>query len=185
LQAPVPFVPGQIEGSFGKEEILRVRSLSRKIVVVAGLLAQAPGTDSASLLPLSHEEDPRLVRLREFFVKYDSPAHTLAADFLAAADGYGLDWRLLPAIALIESGGGRDCRGNNIFGWDSGRKGFPTIRAGIHTVAQRLAESKLYRDKDLTGILRTYNTSAQYTRKALSLMEKLGPAEFPAGGYLN
>lgn len=162
-----------------------MKSFSRKILVVAGLLAQAPGTDSATLVPLSCDEDPRLARLREFFLKHDSPAYALAVDFLNAADGNGLDWRLLPTIALVESGGGRACRKNNIFGWDSGRQGFPSVSAGIYTVAERLAESKLYKDKDLNGILRTYNTDARYARTVLSLMEKIGPAEFPAGVPVN
>ena len=80
------------------------------------------------------------------------------------------------------SGGGRDYRKNNIFGWDSCRSGFSSITEGIHTVASRLANSKLYRDKDLEEILHTYNPSAEYAPKVLALMEKAGPAEFPTGG---
>ncbi len=162
-----------------------MRAFSRKFLVVAGLLAQAPGTDSATLLPLFHEDDPRLAQLREFFLKHDSPAYVLAADFLNAADDNGLDWRLLPTIALVESGGGRECRRNNIFGWSSGRQSFPSVRAAIYTVAERLAESKLYKDKDLIGVLRTYNTNAQYARTILSLMEKLGPADLAASAARN
>ncbi len=162
-----------------------MRKLSKSLLIVAGLLAQAPTTDSASLKPLYYDEDPRLVRLREFFLKYDSPVHYLAQEFLEAADENALDWRLLPTIAIVESGGGREYRKNNIFGWDSCRRGFPSIREGIHTVASRLANSKLYRNKDLEGILRTYNTSEEYSYKVLTLMETLGPAHIPAGDCLD
>jgi hypothetical protein len=162
-----------------------VRTLSRNFFVVAGLLAQAPAVDIALLRPLHHNEDPRLVRLREFFLKYDSPVHYLAAEFLEAADENGLDWRLLPTIAMVESGGGRTQTKNNVFGWDSGRRGFPSVRAGIHTVASRLANSKLYRGKDLEGVLRTYNRRKAYGRTVLALMKTLGPAEIPVGDSVN
>jgi hypothetical protein len=162
-----------------------MRTLSKSLFVVAGLLSQAPSTDSASLKPLYYDEDPRLVRLREFFLRYDSPVHRLAGEFLVAADYHGLDWRLLPSISIVESGGGRDYRKNNIFGWDSCKSGFPSITAGIHTVASRLANSNLYRDKTLKGILRTYNPGSHYPGKVMALMEKLGPEEIPSGGPLN
>ncbi|MBI4874491.1 MAG: glucosaminidase domain-containing protein [Acidobacteria bacterium] len=162
-----------------------MRTLSKGFFVVAGLLSPAPMIDSATLTPLYFEEDPRLVRVREFFLAYDSPAYALADEFLHAADANDLDWRLLPAISLIESGGGKEYRRNNILGWANGRKRFSSVRAGIHAVASQLANSDLYRDKNAEGILRTYNTSRVYSRKVLSLMETLGPAKFPAGGALN
>lgn len=160
-----------------------MRTLSKGLFVVAGLLAQPPATGSAVWDPAY--EDPRLVMVREFFLKYDSPVHYLAGEFVAAAEENNLDWRLLPAIAVIESGGGREYSKNNIFGWDNCRSGFPSIHAGIYTVASRLANSKLYRDKDLAGILRTYNTSGEYARKVLILMESLGPAETQTGEARN
>jgi hypothetical protein len=162
-----------------------VKTLSRSLFVVAGLLAQSPAVGTAVLRAPHRDEDPRLVRLREFFLKYDSPVHYLAGEFLEAADKNGLDWRLLPTIAMVESGGGRNHTKNNVFGWDSGRRGFPSVSAGIHTVASRLANSRLYRGKDLEGILRTYNRRRAYARTVLALMTTLGPAEIPAGDSVN
>jgi hypothetical protein len=162
-----------------------VRTLSKSFFVVAGFLAQAPAVDVALLKPLHYDEDPRLARLREFFLKYDSPVHYLAAEFLDAADENGLDWRLLPTIAMVESGGGRDHTKNNIFGWASCRRGFPSVREGIHTVASRLANSRLYKGKDLEGILRTYNRRKTYRHIVLALMKTLGPVDLPAGDCVN
>ena len=124
-------------------------------------------------------------RLSEFFLKHNSPVHYLAGEFLEAADKNDLDWRLLPTIAIVESGVGRTQTKNNVFGWDSGRQGFPSVRAGIHTVASRLANSKLYKGKDLNGILRTYNRRKTYSSTVLALIKTLGPAEIPAGGSFN
>ncbi len=87
-----------------KEQSPSVRTLSKSFLVVAGLLSQAPAVDPAMLTPSHYDGDSRLVRLREFFLKHDSPVHYLASEFLEAADKNGLDWRLLPTIALVESG---------------------------------------------------------------------------------
>ncbi|MCX6635441.1 MAG: hypothetical protein NT090_10235 [Acidobacteria bacterium] len=162
-----------------------MRTLLKSFFVVAGLLAQAPAVDTAVLRPLHYGEDPRLVQLRKFFLKYDSPVHYLAVDFLEAADENGLDWRLLPTIAMVESGGGRSHTKNNIFGWASCRRGFPSVHEGIHTVASRLANSRLYRGKDLEDILRTYNRRKAYGHTVLILMKTLGPVETPAGDSVN
>ena len=160
-----------------------MRKLSTGVVLFAGLMAQAPMTDYAGLpapVPEQKEEDPRLARLREFFQTFGSPAHQLAEDFLIAADNHSLDWRLLPSISIIESGGGKAYRNNNIFGWDNGDKRFHTVREGIHRVANRLANSRLYRDKSVSEILRTYNGTDEYPAKVLAVMERLEPSETTA-----
>lgn len=122
-----------------------------------------------------YETDPRLLRIKEFFRSFDSPADELAQDFLLAADRNGLDWRLLPSLALIESGGGKNYKNNNIFGWASCELSFPTVSAGIHHVASRLAHSHLYRDKNLDGILSTYNPFSDYPKRVKALMGLLDP----------
>ena len=83
--------------------------------------------------------------------------------------------QLLTAIALVESGGGKVCRNNNILGWANGEHQFPSVRDGIHAVASRLRHSKLYRGKNTRGILLTYNGAHEYSQKVLAVMERLGP----------
>lgn len=155
-----------------------MKKLSKGIVVFAGLLAAPP---TAHRLPqISYfQEDVRLTRLQQFFQGRGSPIDGLSQDFLDAADSYQLDWRLLPSIAVIESGGGKEYRNNNIFGWDSCKTVFPSVRAGIHSVARYLGESKLYKDKDLDELLDTYNTNGEYAERVKAVMEKLGPADLP------
>lgn len=144
----------------------------------AGLLAVPSSPDALITAQVEKaQRDPRLPVLEMFFEEYDSPVQHLAPDFLEAADEHELDWRLLPSISIIESGGGKAYKNNNIFGWDSCRRSFPTVRQGIHVVASRLANSKLYRDKDLDGILRTYNPREEYAGLVKSVMRKLGPSE--------
>jgi hypothetical protein len=161
--------------------------VSKQFVVFAGLLAApvvtaVPQGPSASQAP---RQDPRLPRLKKFFAFYDCPIRDMAPEFLAAADDNDLDWRLLPSISLIESGGGKDFRNNNIFGWDSCKQRFPSVRASIHIVASRLANSRLYKDKDVDGILSTYNPAQEYGRKVKSVMRKLGSADLGVRSALN
>jgi hypothetical protein len=124
-----------------------------------------------------YSTDPRLTALRTFFKRAECPAIEYAREFLDAADRYDLDWRLLPSLSFIESTGGKSARNNNFFGWDSGRAQFSSPSAGIHEVGYRLTHSNLYRDKDLDGVLTTYNPDASYAEKVKSVMRQIAPYE--------
>jgi len=116
--------------------------------------------------------------LQEFFETNACPAREYAEDFIEAADNHELDWRLLPSIAYVESGGGRSFRNNNILGWGNGKQRFSSIREGIHAVAERLANSKLYRDKSVDQILRTFNPEhAEYAARVKSVMYRIARNE--------
>jgi hypothetical protein len=120
--------------------------------------------------------DPRAVRLQRFFARLHSPAAPLAAVFVREADEYHLDWRLLPSISVIESGGGKNCRNNNIFGWNGGNTVFPSIGSGIHEVAYRLGRSRLYKSRDVVGKLHLYNSEDEdYVGKVLEVMHRISP----------
>jgi hypothetical protein len=150
--------------------------VSNGVLVLAGLLA--PDATGIAERPIhSYSNDPRLKQLRDFFTRLESPAVIYAADFLLAADRHSLDWRLLPSIAIIESGGGKDYRNNNIFGWDSCRRKFANVQQGIHEVADRLRNSKIYKNKDLDELLQTYNTNEEYPMRVKNVMRRLGPRD--------
>ncbi len=148
----------------------------RDFLLMAGLLA-APVTASVQQYRYSPEvkqNDPRLSRLEKFFGDRDCPLRTVARDFLIAADQNHLDWRLLPSISFIESSGGKYHRNNNVFGWDSCKEKFPSIRAGIHYVAAQLGESKRYKGKDLDSKLQTYNPVPEYGQRVKAVMRAIG-----------
>ncbi len=136
--------------------------------------AAAPSQESTSS---QYENDPRLGRLTEFFDSFGSPVKQLAGDFLMAADLHNLDWRLLPSICIVESGGGKHLRRHNIFGWDSAETGFSSVREGIYTVASRIEQSKFYRGKELAAVLTTYNQRPEWGRLVKSLMRRINAAE--------
>ena len=151
-----------------------LKVLAKSAVLLAGLVAIQTATGIGQQIDVpSYEHDPRAAVLRDFFAALNSPAANLTEDFLLAADRHGLDWRLLPSIAIVESGGGRESMNNNILGWDSCRESFPSVRAGIHNVADHLANSRLYKNKDLDRKLRLYNPNATYPAKVKWLMARL------------
>ena len=148
-------------------------------LVFAGMLSSpiavtnAETPDPASV----YGNDPRLESLNRFFQKGDCPAQDFSAEFLLVADQNNLDWRLLPSISMVESGGGREARNNNLFGWDGGKAMFASVRAGIHDVARRLGNSKIYRDKSVDEILRIYNPDTNYPGVVKSVMRRISPSE--------
>jgi hypothetical protein len=148
----------------------------KDVLLVAGLLA-APFTTSVQQYrsqPSVDQNDPRLSRLKKFFADRDCPLKDSAKDFLVAADQNKLDWRLLPSISMVESSGGKDYRNNNVFGWDSCRERFPSVRAGIHYVAAQLGKSSRYKGKDVDRKLRLYNSTPEYSQRVKRVMRAIG-----------
>ncbi|HYZ87531.1 MAG TPA: hypothetical protein VE621_24155 [Bryobacteraceae bacterium] len=157
------------------------RLLSRGLIVFTGLVA-APFVQFINAASHSPRVpvDERVILLKQFFGERDAPAAAYADDFVRAADGNGLDWRLLPGIAYVESGGGKLYKNNNIFGWNNAGFRFASIRDSIYHVASRLRLSRLYRGKDTREILLTYNNGdTDYQRRVTKVMRAIGPEPEP------
>ncbi len=155
------------------------RFLTGGLALFAGI-ASVPAVGSfhaEQVPPPQRRADARFEKLRAFFTQSNCPAKAYSADFIAAAERYDLDWRLLPSISYVESTGGKSARNNNLFGWDSGRAAFSSASAGIHEVGRRLSRSRLYRFKTLDQLLATYNPDGDYARKVKSVMRSIAPAE--------
>jgi hypothetical protein len=155
--------------------------VSQSIIVCAGFLIGPTAMQSVETKDVNEvKSDPRYILLNEFLTDRACPIARHTADFIIAADRNDLDWRLLPSISIIESGGGKDYRNNNVLGWDSCRTRFPSIQEGIHLVASHLANSKLYRHKPLEDMLRTYNAAnPNYAVKVKQVMRSISPVEHP------
>lgn len=164
---------------------MKLQLVSKHLLVAAGLLA-VPATiqfeQAAKAVPVHkpkaepESEDIRTARLSQFFSSLHCPIQEMAGDFVQAADDNHLDWRLLPSISVVESGGGKAFRNNNLFGWDNGNSPFPTVRAGIHQVADKLGRSSLYRNQDSVGKLRFYNPNPDYAVKVIEVMDTISPS---------
>ena len=167
-----------------------VSPMSRRLVVFAGLLA-APVATAVTQTKVPAPQSPvkptdkRLSILQKFFRDNGCPLGRHAKDFIEAADRNHLDWRLLPSISMVESGGGKAYRNNNVLGWVNGEHKFPSVSAGIRTVAERLSYSRLYRHKNVDRILATYNPLPEYARRVKLMMRNIEMAGLPVESAAN
>ncbi|MDP9171404.1 MAG: hypothetical protein M3N54_12360 [Acidobacteriota bacterium] len=130
-------------------------------------------TDPQDVTKIRKKFDLREVILRKFFSRTHCPAENYAGVFVAEADAHGLDWRLLPSLSIVESGGGKHAIGNNLFGWANGKTAFGSISEAIHHVASALSTGRSYRGKDLTGKLLAYNSGADYKAMVTDIMRQI------------
>lgn len=128
-----------------------MRSLFKVLVPAAFLLASL----SALITPIYAESFPpanfllittnfsnsnRVRILSQYLSRYNSPLRFAAVHFIKTADRYGLDWRLLPAIAGMESTFGKFMIDEtyNPFGWGGGYIYFDSFEESIETVGRQL-----------------------------------------------
>lgn len=141
------------------------------LVWIVAVLIALPAT--ADVPPKSTEQSGREQKLKAFFEAHGCPQPFHASDYVTAADIYGIDYRLLPAVSVRESTCGVYARQNNRWGWASARVGFESVARGIHYIAQQLAFGRYYRGKDVDGKLRAYNPVPGYVHEVKRLMEEI------------
>ncbi len=110
-------------------------------------------TPTQTVFIQSRELDSRAVVLKDYLAQYDSPLQNNAQDFIEAADKYGIDWKLVPAISGVESTFGRQIPGG-YNGWGWGVYGdqaiyFNSWKEAIFTISEGL--KKGYIDQGLTN----------------------------------
>jgi len=90
--------------------------------------------------------DKRVIQIKQYLSKRNAPLAKYAQDFVDAADKYGIDYRIVAAISIIESGGGKNTfKPYNAWGW--GKSGFANWKEGIYAVSKGLGK---YYDIGLT-----------------------------------
>ncbi len=96
------------------------------------------------------ERDYRVDLLRNYLNQYNSPLADEAEIFVSEADKYQIDYRLLPAMAGVESWFGTRLPAKSYNAWGWGIYGthmtyFTSWEDGIHTISKELRER--YMDK--------------------------------------
>jgi hypothetical protein len=145
---------------------------------VAGLALSSTTTSdlpAAGIRPiptLVSRPDPRIARLEKFFQTYHCPAPHHTSDYLRAADGYGLDYRLLPAVSIRETLCGRTAKQQHN-PWGYHHQNFASIEVGIDFLAQRLTQHRFYQGKTLQDKLFTYNPLPAYPEEVKRIMRQI------------
>lgn len=123
-----------------------------------------------------------------YFAEHDMPLEGTGLKMVQEAETNDIDWRLLPAIAVRESTGGKfKCKKveNNPFGWGSCKIGFKSSDHAIEVVARNLGgnnpkTAKYYDDKSIKGILQAYNPPSivpKYAEQVMNIMKNIGDEE--------
>jgi hypothetical protein len=120
-----------------------------------------------------------------YFAAHDMPLKGTGLKMAQEAEANDIDWRLLPAISVRESTGGKfDCKKaeNNPFGWGSCKIGFKSLDKAIETVAMNLGgnnpkTASYYDNKTTKQILNSYNPPSivpRYTQQVIAIMNNIG-----------
>ncbi|MFH1561717.1 MAG: hypothetical protein ABID04_04055 [Patescibacteria group bacterium] len=136
-----------------------MKNTIKTVLVLLGLLVLSQGSveaaDQSALLrghsvELAEEADFRQLRLHWFLKDKQSPLLGSADDFLVSADNWQIDWRLLPAIAGLESGYGHHLVSGsfNAYGWGGGYIYFDNWTESIDLVSKGLKQK--YYDRGLS-----------------------------------
>lgn len=101
---------------------------------------------ASAKLSLSVDEsvssDIRVKALKNIFEKNNSPLAEASEAYVKLADKNGIDWKLLPSIAGLESSFGKRLMPNsyNAYGWGGGHIYFESWEDGIDTITKALSE---------------------------------------------
>src|SRR3989344_9592646 len=117
-------------------------------------------------------------KIDAYYAKRGMPLEGYGEKMVAEAEKNNLDWRLVPAIAIKESTGGKFACGYNPFGWGSCKIKFESWDTAIETIAHNLGgnnknTSHYYEGTTTEEKLYHYNGSVipSYTGEILEFME--------------
>lgn len=151
-------------------------------------ITQAEAPDPVSIIEsFVSDLDIRAEKIDAYFARYNLPLSGHGEDFVAAADTYGIDWRLLAAISFIESTGGKfACKkaAYSAFGWGSCKINFDSYKHAIDVVSKNLGGHNPnteihYGGKNTREILEAYNPPeivpdyADKVMKQMDIIEKM------------
>lgn len=124
-------------------------------------------------------------KIDTYFKERSMPLEGKGLQFVLVAEKYGLDYNLLPAIAVRESSGGKAACGFNPFGWGSCHlDNFRSYDEAIETLGSHLGGAKkstarYYAGKNNLEKLYFYNGTVipAYPAEVLAIMDKINTIE--------
>ena len=120
--------------------------------------------------------DTRTKAVRNVFRKYNSPLVDQAVFYVKYADEFGVDWKLLPSIAGLESTFGRFLMPGsyNAYGWGGGYIYFESWEDGIRIINRALRQNYMNRGaQDVWSIGSIYAESPTWAERVSRFMEEI------------
>ena len=151
-----------------------------------------PGTDVSTLatstnfnnsevqVSIEDKRVERAAKIDAYYGKHNLPLTGYGMKMVLAAEKYGIDWKLVPAIGMRETTGGKFACYNNPFGWGSCKIKYNSFDESIEALAKNLggANSKTsyyYAGKTTAEKLYYYNGTvvASYPKEVMKIMDKI------------
>jgi len=127
---PVNYVEAGEANNIGNLSISTSVEIEENVIVKEVVINATP----------QYTPDARKVEnIRKYLAGRNAPLADYAEEFVKAADHYNIDYRIIAAISVIESGGGKHTfRPYNAWGW--GSKSFGNWTEGIWTVSAGISK---------------------------------------------
>jgi len=148
------------------------------------IAAQADDSQTSQERALQVEREEKAAKIDAYFAKSNMPLAGNGMKMVVEAEKNGLDWRLIPAIAVRESTGGKyACKSvsYSAFGWGSCKISFKSYDHAIEVMATNLGgnnpkTARFYDNKSVKDILETYNPPSvvpTYAKEVIAIMDKI------------
>lgn len=137
------------------------------------------------LLDAESVVDIRVLKLSNYLARKNSPMASKADKFVAVADKYNMDWRLVPAISGVESNFGRFIpEGSyNAYGWAGGNYRFESWEDSIETVTRELKSNYVDRGAvtvNQIGVIYCPPNSYNWTAGTNQFMSEIENTQIPS-----
>lgn len=137
ITTPVNYVEANQSGAVGTSSIVADIDMEDKLSA-----AEVQANHTPTYIP----DAQKVENVRKYLAKRNAPLADYAEEFVIAADYYNIDYRIIAAISVMESGGGqKNFRPYNAWGW--GKLTFENWEQGIWTVSKGISR---YYDRGLT-----------------------------------
>lgn len=118
------------------------------------------------------EREIQTEKLKTYFEDRDMPLSKHSQKFIEVAEKYNLPYSFLPAIAVVESSGGKNDLNFNPFGF--GNLSFKNYNEAIETVGYKLTNLHYYKHKTIAQKLDVYNTvNPTYNEQIFAVMRQI------------
>ena len=186
MSTPLGPIPNSIDLTQSPQAVF----IQKENIETLGLMAFNQAMDAKEEQRLIDEA--RAEAIDEYFTGLPLEGH--GAGMIEASNMYDLDWRLIPAIAMRETTGGKfacpktvkrtgDIRYSyNVFGWGSCKITFNSYEDAFETLARNLSGNNPntayhYAGKDVEEILKAYNPPSivpKYAPQVMKIMNDIG-----------
>ncbi|OGH12725.1 MAG: hypothetical protein A2776_00340 [Candidatus Levybacteria bacterium RIFCSPHIGHO2_01_FULL_40_10] len=164
-----------------KKIILLIALIFAALIVPQNAGAVSPNESAklafASPLGQLMDQDKKIRAVENIFKKYDSPLVDEASNYVKYAEEYGVDWRLLPAIAGLESSFGKHLMpgSHNAYGWGGGHIYFESWEEGIMKINKAIRANYMdkWGAKDVWSIGPIYAESPTWSVRVNYFMEQI------------